>query len=137
MELYVTNGSAKLRRHQHRFSQNVIHVWHQKYVFQILSQKTAQIAKLKNPDLDLIRRIHPECGFYRFMIRFWICPKKANSVFGFGNSDLDFPKKTHPSFQPMRPTVGLRVPQAHRDTQGWRLSLPNDRPVTCRFSYPA
>ena len=26
---------------------------------------------LKNPDLGLIR-IHPECGFYGFMIRFWI-----------------------------------------------------------------
>ena len=51
---------------------------------------------LKNPDLDLIRRIHPECGFYRFMIRFWICPKNAKSVFGSRNPDLDFPQKTHP-----------------------------------------
>ena len=30
------------------------------------------------------------------MIRFWICPKNAKSVFGFGNPDLDFPQKTHP-----------------------------------------
>ena len=30
---------------------------------------------LKNPDLDLIRRIHPECGFYGFKISFWICLK--------------------------------------------------------------
>ena len=44
----------------------------QKYFFQILSQKNAQFVNLKNPDLDLIRRIHPECGFYGFMIRFWI-----------------------------------------------------------------
>ena len=29
-----------------------------------------QIVNLKNPDLDLIRRIHPECGFYGFTIRF-------------------------------------------------------------------
>ena len=36
----------------------------------------------------------PECGFYGFMIRFWICQKKpAKSVFGFGNTDLVFPKK--------------------------------------------
>ena len=48
---------------------------------------------LKNPDLDLIPRTHPECGFYGFMIRFWICPKNAKSVFGLGNPDLDFPKK--------------------------------------------
>ena len=51
---------------------------------------------LKNPDLDLIRRIHPERGFYGFMIRFWICPKNAKYVFGFGNPHLDFPKETHP-----------------------------------------
>ena len=67
-----------------------------KYFFQILSKKNAQIVNLKNPDLYLIRRIHPECGFYGFMIRFWICPKNAKSVFGFGKPDLDFPKKTHP-----------------------------------------
>ena len=48
-------------------------------------KKNAQIANLKNPDFDLIRRIHPECGFYGFMIRFWI--RKS----GFG-----FPKKTLP-----------------------------------------
>ena len=54
---------------------------------------------VKNPDLDLIRRSHPECGFYEFMIRFWICPPplpppqqktKKNA-----NPGLDFPKKTH------------------------------------------
>ena len=44
---------------------------------------------LKNPALDLIRRIHPECGFYVFMIRFWTAPKNSKSVFGFGNPDLD------------------------------------------------
>ena len=49
--------------------------------------------KLKYPDLDLIRRIQPECGFYGFMIRFWICSQKAKSVFGLGNPDLNFPKK--------------------------------------------
>ena len=70
----------------------------QKYCFQILSPKKAQIASLKNPNLDLIRRIHPECGFHGFMIRFWICPKKpAKSVFGFWNPGLDFPKNTAPS----------------------------------------
>ena len=65
--------------------------------------KNAQIVNFKNPDLDLIRRIHPECGFYEFMIRFWICPKTLKirfwirkSGFGFGNPYLDFPEKTHP-----------------------------------------
>ena len=53
----------------------------QKYFFQILCRKNAQIVNLKNPDLDLIRRIHPECGFYGFMIRFWICPKKRQIPF--------------------------------------------------------
>ena len=56
-------------------------------------QLNSQIVNLKNPDLDLIRRIHPQRGFYGFMIRFWICPKNAKYVFGFGNSHLDFPKK--------------------------------------------
>ena len=79
--IYVTNGS-KSRRHQHRFSWNFKHARHllctifvrktagQKYFFQILSQKTAQTVNLKNPNLDLIRRTHPDCGFYKFMIRF-------------------------------------------------------------------
>ena len=51
-----------------------------KILFQILSRKNAQVMNLKNPDLDLIRRVHPECG-YGFMIRFWICPKKRKSDF--------------------------------------------------------
>ena len=49
---------------------------------------------LQNPDLDLIRRIHPECGFYGFMIPSWICLQKRKIRFwirksGFGLS----PKK--------------------------------------------
>ena len=37
------------------------------------------------------------CGFYGFMIRFWICPQEnAKSVFGFGNPDLDFAQNTAP-----------------------------------------
>ena len=62
--------------------------------FKSFPKKNApQIVNLKNPDFDLIRRIHPECGFYGFTIRFWICPKNAKSIFGSGNPDLDFPKK--------------------------------------------
>ena len=30
--------------------------------------------------LDFSIESHPECGFYRFMIRFSICPKNAKSV---------------------------------------------------------
>ena len=40
--------------------------------------KKARIVNLKNPDLDLIRKIHPECGFYGFMIQIWIFPKKTH-----------------------------------------------------------
>ena len=53
----------------------------QKYFFQILSQKDAQIVNLENPDLDLIRRIRPESGFKGFMSRFWICPPKTQNPF--------------------------------------------------------
>ena len=35
-------------------------------------KKNARIVYLKNPDLDLIWRIHSKCGFSGFMIRFWI-----------------------------------------------------------------
>ena len=46
-------------------------------------KQNAQVVNLKNPDLDLIRRIHPECGFYGFIIRFGFAQKNAptNSVF--------------------------------------------------------
>ena len=59
--------------------------------FKSFPKKNAQIVNLKNPDFDFIRRIHPECGFYGFMIRFWICPQKTQNPF------LDFPEKTHPN----------------------------------------
>ena len=53
---------------------------------------------LKNPDLDLIRRIHPECGFYGFMIRFWI----RKSGFGFS------PKNTLYFNWPLMPQLHLQ-----------------------------
>ena len=59
--------------------------------FKSFPKKNAEIVNLKNPDFDFIRRIHPECGFYGFMIRFWICPPKTQNPF------LDFPEKTHPN----------------------------------------
>ena len=70
----------------------------QKYFFQILSQKNAQIVNLKNPDLDLIRRIHPECGFYGFMIHFSI----RKSGFGFS------PKNTPYFIWPLMPQSHLQ-----------------------------
>ena len=59
--------------------------------FKSFPPKNVQIVNLKNLDLDLIRRIHSECGFYGFMIRLWICPKKRKFRFwirkyGFGFS---------------------------------------------------
>ena len=71
----------------------------QKYFFRILSRKNAQIVNLKNPDLDLIRRIHSQrVDFMDSRSVFGFAPKNAKSVFGFGNPDLDFlkKKKTHP-----------------------------------------
>ena len=62
----------------------------------LFPKKKAQVVILKNPDLDLIWRMHREGGFYGFMIRFGISPKKRKIRFGFRNLDLDFPKKTHP-----------------------------------------
>ena len=50
----------------------------QKYFFQILSQKNAQIVNLKNPDLDLIRRIPPPPPSVDFM--------DSWSVFGFAEN---------------------------------------------------
>ena len=46
-------------------------------------QKNARIHRivnLKNSNLDLIQKIHSRCGFYGFMIRFWICLRNAPSV---------------------------------------------------------
>ena len=54
---------------------------------------------LKNPDLDLIRSILLECGYFGFMIRFGFRQNNAKSVFGFNNPCSHFPKKkkkTHP-----------------------------------------
>lgn len=38
--------------------------------------KTAEMVNLKNRDLDLIWSILLKCGYFRFMICFWIFPKK-------------------------------------------------------------
>ena len=122
--MYVTNCS-KLRRHQHRFSQNAIRVHGllcsifvrktacQEYFFRILSQKkTAHVVHLKNPDLDLIRRIHPECGFYGFMIRFWI--RKSGFGFSTKNAASVISRKCSPGIARKRwllltrPESGLR-----------------------------
>ena len=102
MEWDVTNGSElKCRQRRfslkcHTFTASAIFVRNtacQKYFFQILSQKNAQIVNLKNPDLDLIWRIHPECGFYGFMIRFWICPKKRKIRLWIRKSGFGFSQK--------------------------------------------
>ena len=58
----------------------VYHFCSENRLFKILPQKPAQIANLKNPDLDVIRRIHPECRFYGLTIR-WIFPPKRTHIF--------------------------------------------------------
>ena len=50
----------------------IIFAWEtacQKYFFQILSQKNADVINLKNPDLDLVRSILLECRYFEFMVR--------------------------------------------------------------------
>ena len=107
--MQVINGS-KLKGPSTKVQLEVIHVRHllrtifvrktacQKYFFQILSPQNAQILNLKTLDLDLIRRIQPECGFYEFMICFWICPKTRKIPFWIQKSGFGFPRKTHPEF---------------------------------------
>ena len=125
----VTNGS-KLRCHQHRFSQNVIRVRRllcsifvrktacQKYFF----QKNAHIVNLKNPDLDLIRRIHPECGFYGFMIRFWI------RISGFG-----FSPKNAPSVISRKCTLRIALKRGLLLTRPERVTSYNwGLPLSCK-----
>ena len=85
-----------------------------KILFLDLVPKKVQVVNLKNADLDLIWRIHLECRFYGYMIRFWISPKKTTTTkqnktkqkqtkkprkirLRFRNPDLDFLKKRmHP-----------------------------------------
>jgi len=52
-----------------------------KITFSDLFPKNTQLVYLKNSDLDLISRIHPECGFYGFMIRYCIILKKMQNPF--------------------------------------------------------
>ena len=79
----------------------------QKYFFQILSPKKRSGCESQNPDLDLIRRIHPECGFYQRIYDPFLdlTNRNAKSVFGFGNPDLDFSQKTHPQTPYFLPTL--------------------------------
>ena len=74
--------------------------------------KNAQFVNLKNPDLDLIQRIHPECGFYGFMIRFWI--RKSGSGFSQKNAPtvsvyehITFIIHDHSNFSPF--LIGLNT----------------------------
>ena len=65
--------------------------------FKSFPPKNVQIVNLKNLDLDLIRRIHPECGFYGFMIRLWICPKKRKIRFWIRKYGFGFFQKNAPT----------------------------------------
>ena len=58
------------------------------------------MVNLKKPDLDLIRSILLECGgYFGFMIRFWILPKKRKMHFWIQESVFGFSQKTHPICQ--------------------------------------
>ena len=96
MSLIIRKKKAP-EKHLAEVSRTVAVVYHfawetarQKYFFQILSQKNSEVMNLKNPDLDLIRSILLECGYFGLMIRFWIFAKKRQNPFS------DFPTKTHP-----------------------------------------
>ena len=65
--------------------------------FRIFFINGKQPVNLRSPDLDFIRRIHPESGFYGFMIPFWTLPQKTQNP--FLDSEIRiwiFPKQTHP-----------------------------------------
>ena len=47
-----------------------------KNIFSNPSPKKRSVCESQKSGFGLIPRIHPECGFYGFMIRFWIFPKK-------------------------------------------------------------
>ena len=138
MEWY---GSNLIRRHQRRFRPFFCEKPLVKNTFQILSQKNAQIVNLKNPDLDLIRRIHPECGFYEFMIRFWICPKTLK--IRFLDSEIRiwiFPKKrTLTSMSLLMESVRKVIADCveylrpWRQNQHWYLGNRSREPVTSSF----
>ena len=133
MEWY---GSNLIRRHQinigsdHFFCEKPL----VKNTFQILSQKNAQIVNLKIKDLDWIRRIHPECGLYEFMIRFWICPKTLKIRFWI------FPKKgTVTSMSLLMESVRKLIADCveylrpWRRNQHWYLGNRSREPVTSTF----
>ena len=96
MEWYLNNGSKLIRPH-YKGSVRKSYIYHiccvpffllffsknclSKILFSNPFPKNARIVNLKNPDLDLIQRIHLEYGFYGFMIRFWICPQKTQNPF--------------------------------------------------------
>ena len=65
----------------------------QEYLFQILPQKNAEVGNPKNPDLYLIRSILLECGYFGFIIRFWISPKKPQNLWIPRIRFQIFPKK--------------------------------------------
>ena len=65
---------------------------------------------LKNPDLDLICRAHPECEFYGFMICFWNCPQKRTIVFLFWILKSGFFQKDAPF---MLTVVAILIPSFH------------------------
>ena len=58
--------------------------------FQILTPKNAEVVNLKNADLDLIRSILLECGYFGLMVRFWISPKKRKIRFWIQESVFEF-----------------------------------------------
>ena len=92
MEWYVNNGSKLMRPHymgsvrSHTCTISVacdsFSFFFEKPLvkntfFKTFPKKSSE-REFKNPDLDLIRNIHPECGFYGFMIQIWIFPKKTH-----------------------------------------------------------
>ena len=67
--------------------------------FKSFPKKPAEMVNLKNPDLDLIRSILLECGYFGLMIRFWILSKKRKIHFRIQESVFGFSQKTHPICQ--------------------------------------
>ena len=66
------------------------------------------MVNLKNPDLDLIRSILLECGYFGFMIHFWILPKKRKIHFWIQESVFGFSQKSAPYMSNLEARCSIR-----------------------------
>ena len=76
--------------------------------FKSFPKTNAEMVNLKKPDLDLIRSILLECGYFGFMIRFWILPKKRKIHFWIQESVFGFSQKNAPYMSNLETRCSIR-----------------------------